>query len=312
MENPVGLRERKTHLLSILSRGLGKPSLRLAELGVILEASPVDLKRVAAVIRSDAELTARLRLLTSDALSAEGRRIHRLEDALILLGAAEIRNLALACHLIEASRESLNSATTEVFWKHALAVAFLSGRAARGLGLGSAEQAYVGGLLHDAGKLPLLMVAEAERSSAAIWLCCDGGKTLVLEREYFGLDHTEAGRRLGLQWKLAPALVEAMTWHHEPRRARQATDLAGIIAIVNRFRASRPSTDASLSEDFVRDCLPHVGEISRKALLAILRREYPHARENAESENHSLVGQIDAPQPSALTASEGAAKMNVL
>ena len=289
MGTQVGLRKRKAHLLAILSRGLDSPSHRLAELSADLETSPVDLKRVVAVIQGDAELTAPLMRLTTGALSGERRRVSRLEDAAILLGAAKLRHLALACFLIEASREKLGQATTESFWSHALFVAVLAERTVRGLSLGSAEQAYVAGLLHDVGKLPLLMVAEAERSSTSIWLSSDGAKTLALEREYFGLDHCEAGHRLGTHWNLSPVLLEAIAWHHEPRRARVAPDLVGIVAIANLLGSSdvAAGTD-SPGDDFVRACLPHMGEARRKVLCAIVRRECTAARKFAETENPAL------------------------
>ena len=297
MGTQVGLRERKAHLLAILSRGLGRPPRRLAELSVLLETSPVDLNRVGAVIRGDAELTARLMRLVSGALSGQSRRVSRLEDAAILLGAAKLRNLALACFLIEASCENLGRPAAESFWSHALFVALLAERTVRGLSLGIAEQAYLAGLLHDVGKLPLLMVAEAERSSTSIWLSSDAAKTLALEREYFGLDHCEAGHRLGLHWNLSPALLEAITWHHEPPRARVAPELVGIVAIANRLCASDVAAGADPpGDDFVRACLPHIGEARRKVFHAILRREYPAARKLAETENLA-IGLRNEPYP---------------
>ncbi len=293
----VGLRKRRARLLAILSRGLDRPSHRLAELNAALETSPVDLKRVVAVMQGEAELTARLVRLTTGALFSESRRVTRLEDAAILLGAAKLRNLALACFLIEASRENLGQATAESFWSHALFVALLAERAVRASSLGSAEQAYIAGLLHDVGKLPLMMVAEAERSSTSIWLSSEGAKTLALEREYFGLDHCEAGHRLGMHWNLSPVLLEAIAWHHEPRRARVAPDLVGIVAIANLLGSSdvAAGTD-SPGDDFVRACLPHIGEARCKVLYAILRRECTAARKFAEIENPAL-GLRNEPDP---------------
>lgn len=281
------IRNRKQSLLAILSEGLPTLPSHLFELNEMLASSPVDLKEVSAVIRSDPSLTAQLLRLCNSALFGLRRRVTRVEEAAILLGTERLRNLVFACYLIQLSCDKLSEPEARPFWTHAVMTAMLSERLSRRLKFEDADQAYLGGLLHDMGKLPLLMVAAEENSSAAVWLKGDGEDSLGLEREYFGLDHCEVGRWLGINWNFVTPLVEVLDSHHRPDQAHFAPVLVGMVAVADHF-CERVESGASLDEaagdDFYGLCLPRLSESGRAILLGILRREYPLMQRMLETE----------------------------
>ncbi len=286
------VRRRKAGLLAILSEGLPTMPSHLFQLNAMLGSSPVDLKQVSTVIRSDPSLTAQLLRLCNSALFNLRRRVRRVEEAAILMGTERLRNLAFTCYLIQLSCEQLPGEQVELFWTHSLVVATLSERVARRLNLEDSDQAYLGGLLHDVGKLPLLMVAAEENTAAAVWLKGDSAESLALEREYFGLDHCEVGRWLGINWNFDPVLVEVIESHHQPERARFPAGMVGVVAAADHFcetmeagaEAGEPAADA-----YYRACLPQLGESGRGALVGLLRREYPLMRKMLEGK--PLVGE---------------------
>src|SRR6185369_3751966 len=49
------------------------------------------------------------------------------------------------------------------------------------------------------------------------------------EREWYGFDHAEAGAILAEDWGLALELCDAIRWHHEPKEAGAASELAKIL-----------------------------------------------------------------------------------
>jgi putative nucleotidyltransferase with HDIG domain len=280
------VRRRKAGLLAILSEGLPTLPSHLLQLNAMLGSSPVDLKQVSAVIRSDPSLTAQLLRLCNSALFNLRRRVTRVEEAAILMGTERLRNLVFTCYLIQLSCAQLPGDQVETFWTHSLIAATLSERVARRLNMEDSDQAYLGGLLHDVGKLPLLMVAAEENTTAAVWLKRDNAESLGLEREYFGLDHCEVGRWLGINWNFDAELVEAIESHHEPGRARFPAGVVGVVAAADHFcemmeaggEAGEPAADG-----FYRICLPRLGESGLGALLAQLRHDYPLLRKVLES-----------------------------
>ncbi|MDE3137489.1 MAG: HDOD domain-containing protein [Acidobacteriota bacterium] len=274
------VRRRKAGLLAILSEGLPTMPIHLFQLNAMLGSSPVDLKQVSAVIRSDPSLTAQLLRLCNSALFNLRRHVTRVEEAAILMGTERLRNLAFTCYLIQLSCEHLPGEQVESFWTHSLMVAMLSERMMRRLNLEDTDQAYLGGLLHDVGKLPLLMVAAEENTASAVWLKSEGAESLALEREYFGLDHCEVGRWLGINWNFDPLLVEVIESHHQPNFARFPAGLVGIVAAADHFCETMEAgaEAAEPGNGFYRVCLPQLGDSGRAALVALLRREYPPMR----------------------------------
>lgn len=272
------VRRRKTSLLAILAEGLPALPGHLYELNSLLESSPVDLRRVAALIRSDPSLTAQLLRLCNSALFGLRRQVMRVEEAAILMGTERLRKLVFTCYLIQLSCERLAAFEVESFWKHSLATAMLSERLGRRLSMKDVDPLYLAGLLHDVGKLPLLMVTAEENSSAAVWLKANGGDSLEIEREYFGLDHCEVGRWLAINWNFDHGLVEAIESHHQPDRARFAPLLVGIASAADHFcevMESRPESAEAKRDEFYRTCLPRCSEAELASILGSLRREYP-------------------------------------
>ena len=119
------VRRRKSNLLAILSEGLPALPSHLFQLNSMLAASPVDLKEVSAVIRSDPSLTAQLLRLCNSALFGLRRRVVRVEEAAILLGTERLRNLLFACYLIQLSFKHLTGEEVQSFWTHSLITAML-------------------------------------------------------------------------------------------------------------------------------------------------------------------------------------------
>jgi len=270
---------RKAAVLEILSRGLPSMSGQLLQLHALLSTTPVDLHAVAAMIRTDPTLTGHLLRLCNSALFGLRRRIVRVEEAAILMGTVRLRSLVFACYLAQVTSDRLPAAEAQQFCRHSLLTAMLAEAAARWLGSQEADRAYLGGLLHDVGKLPLLMVALRENVSARYWLR-DPADILSLEREHFGLDHCEVGRWLALAWNLDPAHVEILETHHQPELARCDPELTGTVALADYLCEKLSDEGQTAIEDlaadaFVYRCLPHLHPGSVRTLLQLLHQQFP-------------------------------------
>jgi hypothetical protein len=101
------------------------------------------------------------------------------------------------------------------FWRHAVAVACASELVADGAPVlkVSPEEAFVGGLLHDLGKLVLDLIVP--RSYAKVVQIAEqrNAPSAEIERAVIGLDHHIAGKRLAEHWALPHALQDVI-WLH--------------------------------------------------------------------------------------------------
>jgi putative nucleotidyltransferase with HDIG domain len=202
------------------------PAAASAALGLARDPE-ADVDKLCRVIQTDVGLSARvLRVANSAAL---GRRnpARKLQEAVITVGlrkTCDVMVAACAKRLYETG-----SARAEDLWNHSLAVAVAAEELARVTGRIETGCAFLPGLFHDVGRVAFFL---ADESAADVidGLAANGDDAeSYLEREWYGFDHAEAGAILAEDWGLALELCDAIRWHHDPREAGAAVELATIL-----------------------------------------------------------------------------------
>ena len=274
---------RKRRVSAVVSNGLPVLPSYVIRLNALLSDSSVDLHEVTKIIRTDSSLSSQILGLANLALSGHRRRVLAIPEAVVLLGSERLRTLILSCAFVRFSGCQLSRHDVLTFWQHSFLAASLSASTAQRAGCAETEQAYVAGLLHDIGRLPLLIVAREEEVGGGTlptgWL-----DTPAVERDYFGLDHCEVGRSLGSAWKLSPSLIDVLENHHCPSDATRDPNLVEIVAVGDRYSSllSDQSVEAQTKEPayvegsvdaFLQICLPQLWDEDRAALAEFLRSE---------------------------------------
>ncbi|MCP5105452.1 MAG: HDOD domain-containing protein [bacterium] len=143
-------------------------------------------------------------------------QVNTVAHALNMLGIPRAKAILLTYFFKSLHRKSVKKYIANYLWEHSVNVAFIARELAVHLGAKEiADEAYVGGLLHDIGKLvlafhksdtyeKLLLEADKERKSL-----------LPLERENFKVSHLEAGHYLVSKWGFADVLKNAVLGHHD-------------------------------------------------------------------------------------------------
>lgn len=175
---------------------------------------------VANVIRQDTALTARLLRLVNSAFFSFPKKIETVSQAVSVVGTSQVRDLSLATSitgLFENVPKDLID--VEGFWKHSLACG-VAARVIAGLrNEGNVERFFVAGILHDVGRLVLLLRApEVAREILDHALEKD---LLLLEAEtaVTGFDHARVGTVLMKHWSMPDVLQDALGYHHMPTKA---------------------------------------------------------------------------------------------
>ena len=229
-EDPEARQSRRLGLMASLSDGLPTLPAYVFQLNSLLAASPVNLRHVGEVIRTDPSLTAQVLRLCNSAFMGFRDRITKIEHAVMLVGTERLRTMVLTCSLIEYVGHRVASEDIQSFWQHCFLTAALSERLARAIAYPQPEQAYLAGLLHDIGALPLLVITSAESQRLESAATFGWGESVELEREHFGTDHCEVGHWIGVSWNFSATLLEVMVGHHKPRESKQDPRLVGVVA----------------------------------------------------------------------------------
>lgn len=202
------------------------------ELHELVRDPEYDSAAVVRLITGDAALTTEILRVANGALYAGLSKVATVRDAVVRLGSQQVLHVAVqACEKQQyRARSPLLAGLMEPLWVHAASVAHGSAWLAEKLGYRDlAPTAFVGGLLHDAGKLLLVKVIDdifAEGDAP-------GGLTARLVEEILESLHTTQGHALAEAWGLPDEYVRVIRDHHQEDLS-QAGTLVNLVSLANK------------------------------------------------------------------------------
>ena len=232
------------------------------ELSHAVESPNTSIDTITGIARQDQSLTSRLLKLANSALYGFPSPVESLEQAVQVIGLREMRDLALATCVIGAFKDVPSHLVNVTdFWRHSVACGITSGLLATRRHDSRPERFFLGGLLHDIGRL--LMYIKAPRESADILLRCETTDLppCAVETAVLGFDHAELGAELLSVWRVPEALVEMVRRHHSPVPAHLGigdeitVHCADFIATVMGWGGSGESDASPLAADAFKRCL---------------------------------------------------------
>jgi HD-like signal output (HDOD) protein len=217
-----------------------------------------------------------LRLLNSARYSFRAR-VETIEQAVALASARTIREIVTACQMRQILQKTTES-TIDQYWRHSLATAFFAkllslpadpaeqssqqkseferfqleddqvaalreGALWTRLELHEKDDTFTSGLLHDIGKITMIMCledslklvntlieseAQEAQESNELW----AHSIIDIERFLMqDIDHQVIGSRLAEKWELSPGIIQVIGHHHDI--TEQSPDLLKIVALAD-------------------------------------------------------------------------------
>ena len=200
----------------------------------IMDDPDSSLKDLAGVIETDQAIVARVLTLANSAYYGVSGMVASIQHASVLLGQktlGELITISASSRLLS-KRLKGYKVEPESLWKHSLAVAFGSKIMAQQLIPELADDAFIAGLLHDAGKI-ILDPYVFERKEEFEKFLSDGHKTfLSAEQEILGFDHAEIMSRATRFWRFSEPQSIAIRFHHYPSFS-ESNKLAHIVHLAD-------------------------------------------------------------------------------
>lgn len=194
----------------------------------MVEDNTASAQEIGDIIQRDQVLSARLLKLVNSPVYGFPKRISSVTHALVLLGFNVVKGLVLTTAVFNDLAKE-----TSGLWKHSLGTALLSRHIGRELGVLDPEECMIAGLLHDLGKVILAHLALEEYVGAMAEAHRRGCHISVVEQEIFGVDHSRIALWLALRWHLPDRLTDALTYHHNPSRAKSSVQMAAIVHLAD-------------------------------------------------------------------------------
>jgi HD-like signal output (HDOD) protein len=162
--------------------------------------------------KSDPALTADLLMVANSAAFGFRARVDNIRHALSLLGLERVRSLGLSIAMSMYVRNVPNRDDVRSVWSHSTATAVIADVLGR---LYSSQSLYTSGLVHDLGRLGLLLSVGKKYGEVLHAEFADMPESMKLEKVLFGVTHCEAGALVSRTWGFPDTLQSSMANHHE-------------------------------------------------------------------------------------------------
>lgn len=190
-----------------------------------------ELMDIARQISLDPSLTADLLKTVNSAQFMLPQRVDNISKAVRIIGLRGISNMLLSC-----GTQKVLKTDQKQLWEHSRQVAFFSYNLAKNFRKKSEilDDAYVGGILHDIGKIVFSNVHPNLLNKINKFCTEKSFNSNIMEELSAGLNHAMIGGKIAKKWKFPDSLIAIITYHHNPEQApKEYRDIVNIVYLAD-------------------------------------------------------------------------------
>ena len=221
------------------------PTIAL-EVNKLLQDYNTSIKKLSTIIENDQAIAAKILKLVNSAFFGLRSKVGNIPHAIILLGFNTVRNAVLSVSVIKLISEISDMEDFRIndFWTHSISVAVTSKQIAQTTCLHNPDDCFIGGLLHDIGKL--ILVNNLESLFTEVWKLKreENLSFYEAEKKVGSMNHAQIGSYLTAKWKLPNYLSDAIARHHSLSDMAVDVNLLKIIYSANIIINNTPIFEA--------------------------------------------------------------------
>ena len=189
---------------------VGKPTVSLGEISDFVSRDPVLATKV-------------LKMVNSPVYGFPGR-ISSVNQAVLLLGLNVLRGLLVGVTVFDLMQQAMIGLRD-----HSLGCAIFSRIIAKKKGMKDPEEIFIFGLLHDIGKMVLVLNFPKEYAKVMEKAGKEGVTVYDVETDFFGTTHATVGAWVTEQWSFPKPVVDVIGLHHRPQLAKVAPKATAVV-----------------------------------------------------------------------------------
>ena len=194
----------------------------------------VQFHQLSELISSDPAFASEVLTIANSLLYAPRFPVTSIQHAIAVLGANHLQGLCVTVGVRTYLNGALSRPSMRAVWRHNAACGLIAEQLASA-GFMDKDSAYTSGVIHDIGRLALAVIRPREYAVLLGMQSGSPASILECERELFGLDHCQAGRRLITDWKLPDDFEAIVSEHHSPRKENTSWSMNELINISCRL-----------------------------------------------------------------------------
>ncbi len=224
---------RETQTLPIL------PDIAI-EIMSFVDDGDYSIRQISELISEDPSLSAGILKVANSAFYGLRKNVGTLDMALVLLGLREIKNIILMMSVFKLFPNDGKFAFDKSdYLKHSILTAKISGILSELLEFNFSSSPFIGGLLHDIGKLFLDQSVHDEFVKVLVEVKNKNVYMFEAEKQLLGISHAEIGGILSKLWNFPEDLIDCIENHHSIEKSKKNICLTSIIHIANLLTNSR-------------------------------------------------------------------------
>jgi putative nucleotidyltransferase with HDIG domain len=195
-----------------------------------------DMVSIAREISMDPTITADLLKMVNSAQYMLAKKVDNIAEAVKMVGLRGIKNLLYSYGSQKILGEE--SAEKKELWEHSYRTAFYAFNIARNFHgePGLIDDAYVGGLLHDMGKIVFSNVHPDLLKRIHDFCDQKNLPAAAFENLAAGMNHADIGAMIAEKWNFPDSLINVIRYHHDPASAPEKDrSLVDAVYLANMF-----------------------------------------------------------------------------
>lgn len=178
----------------------------------LVESESTTSEELAKIVASDPAVAARVLKISNSSFYGCQRQIQTLSHAIMILGFSTLKSLVVAASVKQVYKPY--GLTEKMLWEHSFG-AGLAARIIAGITrLVNEEEAFLGGLFHDIGKI-IMNTMDSQQFQSVMQKCYnDRISFLEAERQVYPYSHAEVGALVIKKWNFPEFLMHAVLKHH--------------------------------------------------------------------------------------------------
>ena len=178
----------------------------------LIESENATAEELAKVVASDPAVAARVLKISNSSFYGCQRQIQTLSHAIVVLGFSTLKSLVVAASVKQVYQPY--GLIEKMLWEHSFGAGLASRMIAKETRLVSEEEAFLGGLFHDIGKI-IMNTMNSDQFRDVIQRCYNDGLTFEeAERQVYSYTHSEVGGLVIKKWNFPTMLMHAVLNHH--------------------------------------------------------------------------------------------------
>lgn len=203
------------HVVQKLASMIGRPNVSAEEIGALIEKDQV--------------LSAKVLRLANSPFYGFPSRIASVAHAVVVLGLSVVKGLTLCATAFD----MMKNAGMNDLWRHSLGVAITAHILGAKAGMKNPEEVFVGGLLHDIGKVVLYVKWPDVGQQITAATAQTSRSLMETEQALFDVTHADVGGWLATAWHLPTSLREPILHHHVPSAAQDAKMQTAVVHVAD-------------------------------------------------------------------------------